>query len=88
MPCQKVSDEHGTLYRVPAYAPKEPVKGMSLTPRSHVDVWWDREAHPKRYDEEIIIRQENGTDRADVITITLGQVYDLIHALGALVMDK
>jgi hypothetical protein len=83
VPCKKSSDEHGTLYRVPAFVPQS--KGK-LQPRPHIDVWWDRGS--KRSDEDLIIRQENRTDGADCIFLTLGQAYDLIHALGCLIMDK
>lgn len=50
-----------------------------------VDVWWGRQFKGKQ-DETLLIRQESNTKRADVVELTLGQVYDLIHALGWSVM--
>jgi hypothetical protein len=50
-----------------------------------VQVWWARRFKDRR-DETLLIRQENSTDKADVIELTLGQVYDLIHAAGLAVM--
>jgi hypothetical protein len=82
--CKAIRDENGTLYRVPAFAP-EPKNRSRLTARPNVDVWWDRDAKVKS-DEDLIIRQDNG-DKADVIIITQGQGYDLLHALASAIMD-
>jgi len=71
-----IRDKNGTLYRVPGYQPKA---GKGL-PVPEVDVWWNRDPRAKA-NESLMIRQDNG-DRADVIVLTQGQVYDLIHALG------
>lgn len=85
-------DEHGALYRVPAFTPDTASLDVrkdtkrKLTSKPHVDCWWDRGV--RRDDEDLILRQENAPDRADVITITQGQAYDLIHALGWLIKDK
>ena len=86
MPCTVSRDEHGALYRVPEFLPKEK-NTSSIYFHPHIDVWWDRDGKDMS-NEDVIIRQENGADRADVLCLTLGQVYDLIHALGCLVMDK
>lgn len=86
MACRVIRDTHGTLYRIPK-ATTVQTPGHQLLPGSpHVDVWWDRDMGPKRNDEQLLIRQENEASRADVITLTLGQVYDMIHALGWAVM--
>jgi hypothetical protein len=50
-----------------------------------VQVWWSR-SFRGRLDETLLLRQENNPNKADVIELTLGQVYDLIHALGNSVM--
>jgi hypothetical protein len=84
LPCKVIRDEHGALYRVPAFTPK-PENLTKLEPRPNVDVWWDRGT--KKSDEDLYIRQDNGA-KADVIVLTLGQAYDLIHALGSCIMDK
>lgn len=86
MPCRVYRDEHGALYRVPAFTPQLRENFKALPPRPAVDVWWDRDATKKSL-EDLIISQDNG-DKADVITITHGQAYDLIHALGWAIMDK
>lgn len=85
MPCKVIRDEHGALYRVPAFTPDK-TNVIALTPRPNVDVWWDRDPTHKS-DEDLIIRQDNG-EKADVITLTLGQAYDLLHAIGCAIMDK
>jgi hypothetical protein len=46
-----------------------------------LDVWWARR-FKSRAEETLIIKQENQSDRADVVELTLGQVYDLIAALN------
>jgi hypothetical protein len=81
MPCQESSDAHGTTYFIPE---AETVK----TPGGHVrpgcpaiDVWWSRDG--KKSDETLIIRQEyDDRSTADVLELSFGQVYDLIHALN------
>jgi hypothetical protein len=83
--CRVIRDTHGTLYRIPeAVHVKTPGKQM-LPGCASVDVWWDRDIGPKRNDETLLIRQDNA-GKPDVIELTLGQVYDLIHALGWAVM--
>jgi hypothetical protein len=81
--CKVTRDEHGALYRVPAFTPKE--RNSKLEARPYVDLWWDRDAKDKA-NEDIVIRQENG-DRADTIIINFGQLYDLLHAAACLVKD-
>jgi hypothetical protein len=46
-----------------------------------LNVWWARR-FKTRAEETLIIKQENQADRADVIELTLGQVYDMILALN------
>lgn len=93
MPAVKIErDEYGALYRVQAFTPdiasldvrKNP--GRRLTAIPHIDVWWDRDAI-KRDDELLLLRQVNGDKRADVITLTMGQAYDLLHAVGSAIKD-
>jgi hypothetical protein len=53
-----------------------------------LDAWWLR--HDKK-DELFTLRQENyvgGEMHVDLIQLTLGQVYDLIHALSTAVMNR
>jgi hypothetical protein len=61
------------------------VGGQRLPELPEVQVWWARRFKTAR-EETLMIRQENNGVRADVIELTLGQVYDLIHALGLAVM--
>jgi hypothetical protein len=86
MACQVHRDDKGALYRVPAY---EPPKTQKLPPKHkvpHIDVWWDRDA-VKRDDELLMLRQENGTEQADVITLSLGQAFDMLHAISEAIKD-
>jgi hypothetical protein len=84
--CKKSSDEYGTHYVVPAFVPTERKNLKHMVPRPQIDLWWDRDAKRKD-DEEIILRQENGK-HVDLITMTLGQAYDTLHAIACLIMDK
>ena len=86
MACRVIRDEHGALYIVPAYEPPKNQKLPPKEPRPRIDVWWDRDAI-KRDDELLMIRQENAVDKADVVTLTLGQAYDLLHAVACAIKD-
>jgi hypothetical protein len=77
MACRVVRDDNGSLYQVPAAPTMKNAGGKWRPGFPRVDVWWDR----ARDGETLIIRQEN-EGKADVVSLTLGQVYDLIHALG------
>lgn len=82
MACNVVRDTHGSSYTVPsAEAVKNP-KGELLPGLPAVDVWWSRNfSHNQQ--ETLVIRQEyENRDTADVLELTLGQVYDLIDALN------
>lgn len=50
------------------------------------ELWWDRSLHKGQ--ELLFVRQENGEQTADVLMLTLGQVYSLIDALNRAVMSK
>mgnify|MGYP000175519507 CR=1 FL=1 len=78
--CKAIRDTHGTLWRVPA-ANTVKIKGKLIDGAPQIDVWWDRDVAFKD-NEHLIIRQENATDRADVLTLTLAQAYDLLHAIA------
>ena len=75
--CVSHKDKHGYHYSVPQELTKS---GIALSPG--VSIWWNRDTHNKQKIEELILRQENGRVGADVIMLTLGQVYDLIDALN------
>lgn len=81
MPCRVDRDAQGTSYTILA---TEATKTPGRTPvpgLPELNVWWARR-FKSRADETLIIKQENAADRADVIELTLGQVYDLIDALN------
>jgi hypothetical protein len=78
MACKASKSKDGSLIYHIAKDQKQP----------ELDAWWLR--HDKK-DELFTIRQENdvsGTKHVDLIQLTLGQVYDLIHALSAAVMNR
>lgn len=81
MPAQKTTDAHGTTYHIPE-APTVKTPGAQVRPGCPaIEVWWSRNG--KKADETIIIRQEyEARSTADVLELTLGQVYDLIDALN------
>jgi hypothetical protein len=85
MACKVIRDTFGTLYRIPEARTVKTPGGRHRDGYPSVDVWWDRDMKDKG-DEQLLIRQENDEKRSDVISLTLGQVYDLIHALGWAVM--
>lgn len=85
MVCRASKDEHGTTYHVPEDKTGKTPGGHQFPGCAAVDVWWARD-FKHRSDETLLIRQESNNERADVIELTLGQVYDLIHALGHAVL--
>lgn len=84
MACRASKDKNGTTYHIPADKTARTVGGHQLPGTAEVDVWWARKFKDRR-DETLLLRQENGK-KVDVIELTLGQVYDMIHALGLAVM--
>jgi hypothetical protein len=83
--CRAVRDENGTTYFVPAAKVLKTPGGKALPGIPEIQVWWMRN-FKARAGETLLIRQENNPKGADVIELTLGQVYDLIHALSNAVM--
>jgi hypothetical protein len=81
MPARINRDAQGTSYTIDASPTVKSPGGTQLPGMAALVVWWARR-FKSRSQETLIIRQESQTDRADVIEITLGQVYDLIDALN------
>lgn len=81
-----IKDTYGSLWRIAAAPPAVGPKGFKFDGTARVDVWWDRDIR-KKHDENLIIRQD-AEDKADVITLTLGQVYALIGALNKAVEER
>lgn len=74
--CIVKKDRDGTHYTSPADGKEFP----------EVTVWWSRGKRVKKngrtdMPEYLCIKQDNGTDRADVILLAPGQVYDMLDAL-------
>jgi hypothetical protein len=84
--CSASRDEHGTTYHIPEAKAVRGPGGRPFRGTASVDVWWDRQFKRNKQNETLLIRQESTKERADVVELTLGQVYDLIHALGWAVM--
>lgn len=74
-------DRNGTSYTIPASQTVKTPGGTMLPGSPELNVWWARR-FKSRAEESLIIKQENQSDRADVIELTLGQVYDMILALN------
>jgi hypothetical protein len=74
-------DKNGTNYTIPATKTVKTPGGTTLPGKPELNVWWARQ-FKTRADETLIIKQENQSDRADVIELTLAQVYDMIWALN------
>jgi hypothetical protein len=81
MPCETISDPHGTSFYIADVDTQTSPGGRVLPGSASVEVWWARLFKDNR-EEKLLIRQENRTDRADVVEVTLGQLYDLIDALN------
>jgi hypothetical protein len=81
MACKVHTDAHGTSYQISAAETIKTPGAKTLPGSPLLDVWWARR-FKSRAEETLIIKQENMTDRADVVELTLGQVYDLIAALN------
>ena len=87
MACKVTKDQHGTSYTIAAYEAKKDPRGAVLRGVPELNAWWARR-FKDRADETLIIKQENMPDRADVVELTFGQVYDLIDALNKAVESK
>jgi hypothetical protein len=74
-------DKNGTSYTISAAEALKTPRGTMLPGKPALNVWWAR-LFKTRAEETLIIKQENQSDRADVIELTLGQAYDLIWALN------
>lgn len=81
MACIVDRDKHGSLFIVPADNSVKTPRGKTLRGVPELHVWWAR-LFKERSEETLIIKQENMSDRADVVEVTLGQLYDLIDALN------
>ena len=77
MTIETITDKHGTSYHIPDAEPVRTPGGRELPGAPSVELWWNR-----LHEEKLMIRQENESDRADVIELTLGQAYDLLEALN------
>lgn len=82
MACSASTDAHGTSFAIAAAETTKDARGRQLKGLPGLDVWWSRSFQAKA-DETLVIKQEY-PDRstADVLELTLGQVYDLIDALN------
>jgi hypothetical protein len=81
-------DKNGTTYIIEPDTIKKTPGGIHLPGCAEVQVWWSRKFKQHKAAETLLIRQENNRIRADVIELTLGQVYDLIHAANQAVENK
>lgn len=83
MACSVHRDANGTGWHIKASKSVVTKGGKKYEGCPEVQCWWDRDVTNKS-DENLIIRQESvdGKSEADVIQITLGQAYDLLHAIA------
>lgn len=86
MACQVDRDEHGTTYTIAEDKSAQTPGGHQLPGCSMLEVWWARRFRDRR-DETLLIKQDNRNGQADVIEMTLGQVFDMIEALNKAVED-
>ena len=81
MPLRVERDRNGTSYHIAASPAVKTPGGTMLPGVPALDAWWARR-FKSRAEETLIIKQENNSDRGDVVELTLGQCYDLIAALN------
>lgn len=84
MACQARKDGNCTIYTIPEDKTMRDAGGKTLVPSPELEAWWTRKLRGRR-DETFLIRQENG-NKADVLELTLGQLYDLHHAIGCAIL--
>ena len=87
MPCSAKRDAYGTSYHIAKAEPVQTPGGLTLPGCPAVDVWWSRDG--EKAAETLIIRQSwpfPGEDQ--ILELSLGQVYDLMHALGHSVLNQ
>lgn len=87
MPCRVSKDQHGTSYHIAEDNAGKTLGGHPFSRGAAVEVWWARRFKQDN-DETLFIRQQGRPDEADVIELTLGQVYDMIHALGTAIVRQ
>lgn len=87
MACRVVKDDGGEFFVIPTAKDVVTPGGKRLPGSPQLMAWWDRDLK-NRSDENLLIRQENDTKKADVLSLTLAQAYDLHHALGCLIMRQ
>jgi hypothetical protein len=85
MACRAERDKNGTTYFIPEDKTTRDPGGRKLPGIPEAQVWWARNFKDRR-DETLLIRQEHSDGKVDIVELTLGQVYDLIHAACCAVM--
>jgi hypothetical protein len=86
--CSSSKDSQGTSYLVPAAETVKNPRGRTLKGLPAIEVWWSRNFSHNQ-EETLVIRQEyEDRSTADVIEVTLGQLYDLIDALNKAVENS
>jgi hypothetical protein len=80
MACEVDSGKFGTIYTVPednSWRPFTRTKRIARTfPK--LEAWWTNSDKG----DSFLIRQENTEERADVLELSQGQLYDLLDALN------
>jgi hypothetical protein len=84
--CRVTKEDGRNIYTIPADATPRDAGGRVLPSSPELQAWWTNLR--QRRDETLLIRQEsvNPKMNANVVELTLGQTYDLIHALCWAVM--
>ena len=81
MACKVERDADGTTFHVPAAPATRDPGGRMLPGLPGVEVWWSHNMDKRSRTETLVIKQEwPNRSTADVVEITLGQLYDLIDA--------
>lgn len=85
MGCKVTKEDGRSIYTIPEDSTPRDAGGRTLPSSPELQVWWS--ILRNRRDETLLVRQERpNAAHADVLELTLGQVYDMIHALCWAVM--
>jgi hypothetical protein len=86
--CEIVTDADGSRTYIVGRSPiNTKVTSQAVT------VWWNRNgplkiAGRKYYDEVVFLRQQETDERADVITLTLAQCYEMLDAISRAIESR
>jgi len=86
-----IKDKNGTLYKILESKTVKTPRGQLLPGTPSIEIWWGRNQHNKQKNDELLFFRQEDEDvdkGADVIAMTLEQVYATIEALNRAVESR